>query len=168
LTDASGRKASVANAIIVLTMNVPTGKQGRRIGFGENAGAPQDARKEFEQNVVNGVKAQLRPELVNRLGHIVPFHELGQEDLRKIVEKILARLNQQLQPRQVEVSLAAKTYELIIARGFNPQYGARGMERTFEELIAQPLARKLLERNVTSGRILATAADNGAIEFTSA
>jgi ATP-dependent Clp protease ATP-binding subunit ClpC len=167
LTDASGRKASVANAVIVMTMNASGEAGTKHIGFGERD-APADSvasHQEFNLNLVNAVKALLRPELVNRIGHIVPFHSLSAQDIQRIIEKILGRLNQQLESRNLKLVLDSTAYEWVGSKGFHPEYGARGLERAFEEIIAQPLARKLLERDLISGKMLTATVGKDGVKF---
>ena len=161
LTDSQGRRASFAEAVIILTSNLGaqplSAGQGPAIGFDmaddEAAGtvASQGARQVDERRVMQAVARSLSPELVNRIRQVVVFHPLNEAVVRRIIDKIVDGLRDRLRERAVGVLLGESAYEVLMKVGFSRELGAREMERTVERLLAQPLARALLEGRVPEG-----------------
>ncbi|MCP4204122.1 MAG: ATP-dependent Clp protease ATP-binding subunit, partial [bacterium] len=167
LTDSRGRRASFRDAVIVLTSNLGSAPlqqtAGRRIGFSDDAGylsgsAKGDAasqeglrQAEYEEPFRTAVAQTLRPELLNRIQHMVVFKPLTQAVLRGIIDKILGGLRSRLSERNLDIELAESAYDLLVEEGFDRELGARNLERTIDRLLVQPLATALLEAHPTEG-----------------
>jgi ATP-dependent Clp protease ATP-binding subunit ClpA len=113
-----------------------------------------EARREIQIDLA--VKKHLRPELINRLSAVVKFHSLGIAEARLIVEKCLSVLNERLKERELDLYLQPETIEFLIQKGFSPEYGAREMERIFEQYITRPFAEEILDGSTDGvGRMVA-------------
>ena len=152
LTDASGRKCSFRNAVIILTSNLGSGELAakKEMGFGAKPEDAAEIQERMDERIKSAIKKHLRPELVNRLSSIVQFHQLAPAHIREIVGKCLAALNARLADRQMTVSLSPEVVDLLVKEGFSPEYGARELERTIERLVSKPLAEAILAGSIKS------------------
>ena len=148
LTDAMGDTVDFRHTIIILTSNV--GSKVRdltsSIGFGDkrpgeapDAGLGRDVRRALE--------AAYRPEFLNRIGRILVFRALSRQDMRRIAQRELGKVygREGLLEREILLEVDDGVLDLLLDRGFDPQYGARPLKRALEELVVLPLARTLLE-----------------------
>ena len=170
LTDARGRRVSFSETVIILTSNLGTRAEGpaRPIGLELGGAAAQDAKAEWEtyrRRIMDSVRGSLRPELLNRIGNVVFFYPLGEESVRRIIDKILGGLRSRLRDRGVDVELTDAAYALLMKEGFDPNFGAREMERTVERLLVEPLGKALLEGRFAQGATVHVDATDGALLF---
>ena len=160
LTDSRGRKASFRETVIILTSNLGSAAPVRKkMGFGGGA----DDADNLQARVAEAVRRHLRPELLNRISRTVVFNPLTREHVRAVAEKFIARLNARLAEQGVWLTLDESVYALLMERGYPPELGARPMERAIDSLIAQPLARVILEGGLR-GKIRVRASE-GAVVF---
>jgi ATP-dependent Clp protease ATP-binding subunit ClpC len=157
LTAASGRLVDFRMAIIVMTSNLGSGVT--RVGFGQPGATLADGS--------SAVREHFRPEFFNRLDYVVPFGTLSPEALRRIVELLLAKLEQRqglLRRRlRLEVSDAAKVR--LAELGWHPQYGARPLTRVIEEQIMTPIAVELSRRPKLTDQRVVVSAEGSAIKI---
>ena len=107
---------------------------------------------EDEKRRVNDViRAELRPELLNRIDEVVVFHSLGREELTRIVDIQLARLGKLLADKQFKLELNDRAKEAIGRAGYDPVYGARPLKRAVQRLVLDPLAIKVLQGDFAPG-----------------
>jgi len=163
LTDAQGRKCDFRDSVIILTSNLGSGAvKKRRMGFGmEEEGGGQDARATVEE----AIRKHMRPELVNRLTKIVCFNPLRIETTRAILGKLIDDLNLRLGDRGVSVCLDESAQELILQKGFSEEYGARNLERVFDQMLGTLIAEALLDGKFTAGKTIRLVATAGEIQF---
>ncbi len=157
LTDSKGRKCSFRETLIILTSNLGARQVAakKEMGFGAKPAGPGDIQAGRDEHIRAAIKSHLRPELVNRLSAIVSFHPLHPVHIREIVGKCLAALNARLAERQIVLSLSPEVIDLIVEEGFNPEYGARELERTIERRISKPLAEGILTGKIKAGIVAA-------------
>ncbi|HJE51346.1 MAG TPA: AAA family ATPase, partial [Tessaracoccus flavescens] len=142
LTDGQGRTVDFRNTLLIMTSNL-----------GSQFMADQALSLEEKRNSVMGVVRQaFRPEFLNRLDEVVLFEALTADELAKIVDIQLARLNRRLESRRivVEVSEAAKAW--LGEVGFDPVYGARPLRRLVQTTIEDRLAKGLLSGEIVDGQ----------------
>jgi ATP-dependent Clp protease ATP-binding subunit ClpA len=136
LTDASGRTADFRNTILILTSNAGARElSGQGLGFNPES---------TESRALDAVKKQFSPEFFNRLDAVISFHRLSDEVIIQIIDKAIEQLRMTLNPKKVtlKVSEAAKLW--LKAKGFDPAYGARPLERVVDREIKQKLVKELL------------------------
>jgi ATP-dependent Clp protease ATP-binding subunit ClpB len=97
------------------------------------------------------LQQHFRPEFLNRVDDIVVFNPLGREQLSRIVELRLEDLRRMLADRKISIELTDRARELIFARGYDVQYGARPLKRSIQRLVQDPLALKILDGEVLHG-----------------
>jgi ATP-dependent Clp protease ATP-binding subunit ClpA len=146
LTDNNGRKADFRNVIIIMTTNAGAETLNKRtIGF-------SNAREAGDE--MADIKRMFTPEFRNRLDAIVSFRALDSDIIMRVVDKFLIGLEQQLQEKKVEVSFSEALRAFLAKKGFDPQMGARPMQRLIQDTIRKALADELLfGRLVSGGRV---------------
>ena len=139
LTDNNGRKADFRNTVVVMTTNAGAREMAtRHIGF-DNAERTQDTSR-----AMAAIEKLFAPEFRNRLDAIVLFNGLSREVIRKVVDKEVRLLGEQLVERKVTVTISDAAREWLAEKGYDPQFGARPMARTVEENLKKPLAEFIL------------------------
>ena len=123
------------------------------MGFGA-APDDEDAAQALHARIADAIKRHLRPELRNRISRTVVFNPLSKENVREIAEKFIARLNERLNEQGLRLTVDESVYALLMREGYSPKFGARPMERAVEALIAQPLAKAILEGRAQHGQEL--------------
>ncbi|MBI2566088.1 MAG: ATP-dependent Clp protease ATP-binding subunit [Candidatus Schekmanbacteria bacterium] len=151
LHDAYGRVTDFRSMIIVMTSNLGAEK-GRAIGFGDAGGS---------NRYLSSVREFFRPELVNRLDHIVVFQPLTEEHVRAIATRELGLLGRRegLSRHHLKLTFTDGVRDLVVRRGFDPELGARPLQRAIERLVVAPLTRFLLQRPGLEARTLALECD---------
>ena len=139
LTDGQGRTVDFRNAVIILTSNL-----------GSQHVTGGDTQTE-ELRVREAIRAELRPELLNRIDEIVVFHSLGREELARIVEIQLGRLSKLLSDKQLKLELTDRAKQAVGKAGYDPVYGARPLKRALQRLVLDPLAMKVLKGDFKPG-----------------
>ncbi|MBA3780012.1 MAG: ATP-dependent chaperone ClpB [Chloroflexi bacterium] len=163
LTDGQGRTVDFRNSVVIMTSNV--GSQ-LITGFG---GSTEDAAYEqMKRQVTDALRLQFRPEFLNRIDEVIVFHALGDQELTRIVDLLLADLQRRLAEHELTVDLRPAARQLIAAEGHDPGYGARPLRRSIQRLVENPLARALLEGRFAPGSTIVVDADprSGTLLFT--
>jgi ATP-dependent Clp protease ATP-binding subunit ClpB len=158
LTDGHGRTVDFRNTVLVLTSNV--GSQ-----YIVDLGA--DQAEEMERRVMEALRAQFKPEFLNRVDDVIIYHQLSREHIGRIVVIQLERVRKLLEERRLELELTDEARQLLSDRGFDPHYGARPLKRVIQRMVQDPLAVKILEGAFPEGsKIVADARVSGeALEF---
>ncbi len=143
LTDSFGRNIDFRNTIIIMTSNIGAHLMREGGGVGFMASEAQTAEK-IRSGILDEVQRFFRPEFLNRLDEIVIFNSLRREDLYRIIDLELQKVEGRLRDRKLVLHLSDKARDYVLDRGYNPEYGARPLRRTIEKLIEDPLAEELL------------------------
>jgi ATP-dependent Clp protease ATP-binding subunit ClpB len=162
LTDGQGRTVDFKNTIIIMTSNIGS----PIIQEYYNAGklSTQD-NVEMERLVRVELKSHFRPEFLNRVDDIIVFHNLNEEQLSAIVEVQLQRLEKRLALQNLRIDLDKSAKKLLAKEGYDPQFGARPLKRTIQELLLDPLAMKLLDGELKPGDQVKVVARDGNLQF---
>lgn len=148
LTDSQGRKCSFRESVIILTSNLGMGGAPEKpfIGFSNGNAQEISADSAFYHRAEAAIKENLRPELINRLTKVVHFRPLDIHTAREIVEKLLKQLNERIADRGLTVELDDSAVNLIMKEGFNPECGARNLERVMDRMLGGTITERILER----------------------
>ena len=145
LTDAKGRFCDFTNTVVLFTSNLGV-REAMRAG---------DDNALREQIILDAVRANLRPELYNRIGQIIPFHPLGMDELRRIVTTQLGGLRRKLEDdREIQLQASAAAVDLLAELSYDPEYGARPAGRVLQREVLSPLAEILLEGDAVAGSVV--------------
>ena len=159
LTDNNGKKTDFRNIILIMTSNVGARDlQKARPGFA----ATIDALKGDDGPAF---KRLFSPEFRNRLDARIRFEPLKPEVMDSIVQKFIAELSEQLAARDVDLEVTSAAAARLVELGFDPQNGARPMDRAIEH-IRQPLADELLFGALVDGGRLKVDVEKGEFVFT--
>ena len=150
LTDGQGKIVDFRNTIIVMTSNIGAAKltkQAAKIGFKleDEAKKEETEYEEKRQEVIKELKEHLRPEFINRVDHIIVFNALNQVHIRKIVKTHLDELTKRLKTQGYDIDFDAKAINLLAAKGFDPEYGARPVRRVIQERVEDEIAEHILK-----------------------
>ena len=148
LTDAKGRTVDFKNTVLIMTSN---------LGSREIQDADGD-EEEVRDAVLQELRANFKPEFLNRVDDIVIFHQLSRDQIGQIIDVQLERLLAMLAERNIQLVLDDSARQLLAREGYDPNYGARPLKRAIQTLIQNPLAVKLLNGEVLPGhRVKVTA-----------
>ncbi|MBN1460009.1 MAG: ATP-dependent chaperone ClpB [Armatimonadetes bacterium] len=156
LTDGHGRTVDFKNTVLIMTSNL-----GSQWLADIESGEEETAR----QRVLQELRASFRPEFLNRVDEIIIFHQLGRDEIRRIVELQFSMLKRRLTERHIDVVLREGAQEVLVNEGYDPSYGARPLKRTIQRLVLDPLAVKVLEGSFHDGDTIAVDAKDGALVF---
>ena len=154
LTDGQGRTVDFKNTVIIMTSNIGSAAiaaSGARSGDAEY--------ESMKREVTETLRTQFRPEFLNRVDEVIVFHALTEADLERIVELLLADLDQRLARQDITIELTAAARALIVREGTDPAYGARPLKRTIQRLVENPLARALVSGEFKPGDRVTADAD---------
>jgi ATP-dependent Clp protease ATP-binding subunit ClpC len=140
LTDAKGRTADARNAIFIMTSNIAVDKHNKKIGFGN-----QD-NMNLKATVLQEVKKYFRTEFINRIDEIVIFGSLSEESVKQILRPMVAEICANVQTKHnVILTIGEEVEQFVAQAGYSPEYGARELRRTVEQLIQIPLSSLILD-----------------------
>ena len=143
ITDGQGRTVDFKNAILILTSNL--GSDVILEGI-DRDGCVTDSARDV---VMQLLKQSFRPEFINRLDEIVFYRPLTNDDLKQIVDLLIADLNKRLAARQLKVSVTDAAKEFIVNEGSDPLYGARPLKRYLQSKVETLLARKIIASDIS-------------------
>jgi ATP-dependent Clp protease ATP-binding subunit ClpA len=137
LTDNNGRKADFRHIVLIMTTNAGALElSARRVGFGAEASGPGNARSAIEKT--------FSPEFRNRLDSWVAFEGLPPEIIRRVVDKLVKELADQLGEKKIALELTEEGRVWLAEHGFDRTMGARPMARLIQNEVKKPLAEKIL------------------------
>lgn len=143
ITSQSGKTASARNAYLIFTSNLGAAEMERpAIGFGNSERTDEDKE---------AVKKWFAPEFRNRLDAIMNFNKLSKENMAKILDKFISKLNALTTPKNVSVVLDQSAKDWLIDRGFDRAMGARPLDRVIQENIKKQLSKEMLFGKLKSG-----------------
>ena len=143
LTDGQGRTVDFRNTIIILTSNL-----GSQYLVDLPDGKSVDTVRD---SVMGEVRANFRPEFLNRLDEIILFHRLGREQMGAIVDIQIKHLERLLKDREVTLSLDEAARAWLADKGYDPIYGARPLKRVIQKQVQDRLATMILEGAIADG-----------------
>ncbi len=149
LTDGQGRTVDFKNTVLIMTSNIPV-----------PAGLT-DAQLRTE------LVGHFKPEFINRLDDVVPFHALTREQLSEIVDVQVAHVIERVAERGVTVTLTDDARQLLGNLGYDPAYGARPLRRVIQKQLIDRLALSLLKGEIRSGDTVLVDASGGELTFES-
>ncbi|MER8382749.1 MULTISPECIES: ATP-dependent chaperone ClpB [unclassified Mesorhizobium] len=159
LTDGQGRTVDFRNTLIIMTSNLGA-------EYLVNLGEDQDVDV-VRDEVMNVVRASFRPEFLNRIDEVILFHRLRRQDMGRIVEIQLKRLENLLVDRKIALSLDQEAIDWLAAKGYDPAYGARPLKRVMQKELQDPLAEKILLGEILDGSTVKVTAGSDRLNFRS-
>lgn len=167
LTDSLGRKVDFRNTIIIMTSNIGSRQLkdfGQGVGFSTNAklsGAEAYSRSVIE----TALKRAFAPEFLNRIDDVVVFNSLKKEDIFKIIDIELKQLFSRIQNLGYTINLTDEAKEFIAEKGFDPNFGARPLNRAIQKFLEDPIAEEILKGELAEGDTLEVGFDKETSEI---
>jgi ATP-dependent Clp protease ATP-binding subunit ClpB len=157
LTDGQGRTVDFKNTLIIMTSNL-----------GSEYLAAQAEGEDIEAarpHVMDAVRRHFRPEFLNRIDEIILFRRLGRQQMDAIVKIQLARVEQRLADRRINLAVDASALHWLGERGYDPVYGARPLKRVIQKELVDPIAKRLLAGEIKDGEVVSVSAGEGGLEI---
>ncbi|MFP4330020.1 MAG: ATP-dependent chaperone ClpB [Spirochaetaceae bacterium] len=155
LTDGQGRLVDFRNTIVILTSNLGS-------DLILNAGEIS----EVEGQVRELLHRTFKPEFLNRLDEIIMYERLGKEELTRIVDLELRRVEARLAESRIKLLVTDTAKKLLAEAGFDPAFGARPLKRAIQTHLQNPLAKHLIRGDYGDGATIKVDADSQALSFT--
>ena len=159
MTDGQGRTVDFKNTVIVMTSNL--GSQMIQQMSGNDY-------QVIKLAVMGEVKAQFRPEFVNRIDEIVVFHALDEKNIASIARKQIGLLEKRLAKMEIRLEVSDAAVKRIAEAGFDPVYGARPLKRAIQSELENPLAKRILEGGFAAKDTVRIDVEKGALRFAKA
>ncbi len=148
LTDSQGHVVDFRNTVIIMTSNVGVRplEEERGIGFREVEFNPDDpkAYEAMKNKMLSEMKKLFRPEFLNRVDEVIVFHHLTKEEIHKIVDLMIDRLNEQAARSRIHIEITDAVRNYLAKEGYAPDMGARPLRRAVQKYIEDPLSEEVL------------------------
>ncbi|MBI3911797.1 MAG: ATP-dependent Clp protease ATP-binding subunit, partial [Armatimonadetes bacterium] len=172
LTDAHGRTVNFKNTVVIMTSNVGARDitQGRDIGGFRGSEPRQERQTErayesMRHRVMDELKRTFRPEFLNRVDDVIVFHQLSHEEIKQIVDLMLAQVNKQLTAQGMALVCTEEVKDHLAQEGFDIAYGARPLRRAVQRMIEDPLSEEVLLGRFSDGDAIRAELVDGKIIF---
>ncbi|MCS7077580.1 MAG: ATP-dependent Clp protease ATP-binding subunit [Bacteroidia bacterium] len=157
LTDSMGRKVDFKNTVIIMTSNVGARELknfGKTIGF-----APEDKEREAQQDnlkrtIQNALRKVFAPEFLNRIDDAIVFNPLEKEHIIQIIDLALNKMFKRLEALNYKIEVTHAVKEFLAEKGYDPQYGARPLNRAIQKYLEDPIAEEILKSSLKEGDLL--------------
>jgi len=159
LTDSQGRTVDFKNTLLIMTSNIGSPH------LVEEASETGEIAERVRKKVMAELRAQFRPEFLNRVDDIVLFKPLTLAEIERIVELQLELLRDRLAERHIELELSEAAKEHIAREGYDPVYGARPLKRFLQRQVETPLSRKLVRGEVSDRHRVTVDFEAGKLTF---
>jgi ATP-dependent Clp protease ATP-binding subunit ClpC len=156
LTDGLGRKVDFRNTIIIMTSNIGVRDLkdfGSGIGFVTKAKADSD-EEQMKATIKKSLKKAFSPEFLNRLDDVIVFNSLSREHIHKIIDITLSDLYTRVEELGYKIELTGKAKDFLSEKGYDPQYGARPLNRAIQKYLEDPVAEEILKGELAEGGTL--------------
>lgn len=150
LTDSTGDKVNFKNTIIIMTSNVGT-RQLSEFGTGIGFKDQSDGDEAAEQVIRKALNKRFAPEFLNRIDKIVTFNQLKKQDIRKITDLELSKLDKRLENLNIRVQYSDKARDFVAEKGFDPKLGARPLKRAIAQYIEEMITDGIISGEVQPG-----------------
>jgi ATP-dependent Clp protease ATP-binding subunit ClpB len=158
LSDNHGHTVDFTNTIIVMTSNIGS----QLIQEITRSGGSEE---EMRQGVMEALEGKFLPEFLNRIDEVIVFHPLKREQIRRIVDLQISRLQKQLEQNDLHLDVTETARNEIANRGYDPTYGARPLKRVIQQQLQNPLATELLRGRFTPGSTIRIDFQDGEFTF---
>ncbi|MCU0267141.1 MAG: ATP-dependent Clp protease ATP-binding subunit [Acidimicrobiales bacterium] len=153
LTDSQGRSVDFRNTVLIMTSNLGTQDLRKaNIGFGKADEAV--SYEKMKEKVNDALKQHFRPEFLNRIDETIVFHELSKDEVTRIVDLMIRRVQAQLEGQGIGLELSEAAKLLLADRGYDPTLGARPLRRAIQRLVEDPLSERLLWKEFRAGETI--------------
>ena len=151
LTDGQGHVVDFRNTVLIMTSNLGTKYVSKSGPVGYNLPNVEPEDREAQRNIQKELKDTFRPEFINRVDEIITFSPLSLEDMVKIVDLQMAEVWERLNEHRISVEITDAAREWLANVGYNPDFGARPLQRAIQKHLESPFSIKLLSGEFNKG-----------------
>jgi ATP-dependent Clp protease ATP-binding subunit ClpC len=145
LTDNVGRVVDFKNTILIMTTNIGAEQIMGRTNFGFMKKDEESTYEKMKETLKQEMERSFRPEFLNRVDDIIVFRSLTKPDMKNIIGIELSKVEKRLKEKGLLLILTEEAKDLLIDKGYSPEFGARPLRRAIEHLLEDPLAEELLK-----------------------
>ena len=153
LTDGLGRRVDFRNTIIIMTSNIGVRDLkdfGAGIGFATQS-KKQNMDEIMKSTIQSALKKAFSPEFLNRLDDVIVFNSLEREHIHKIIDLSLSKLFVRITDLGYKVKLTEKAKDFLAEKGYDPQFGARPLNRAIQKYLEDAVAEEILKGEIEEG-----------------
>lgn len=171
LSDAKGRKIDFTNTIVIMTSNIGAEKLQKEANFGFHATNKSDfddldsLHEANRDKVLDELKKQMRPELLNRIDKIIVFRALTKRDILQIVDLQIHDLRNRLQRKGIGLELTKAGKQYLLEHGYDAKNGVRPLRRLIQDTLEDHIALQLLDEQYNTGDIVHVSAKQGELAY---
>jgi ATP-dependent Clp protease ATP-binding subunit ClpC len=165
LTDSVGRVVNFRNTVILMTSNVGSDTIKRTSSLGFSPITDENTYERMREKILDESKRVFRPEFLNRLDDVIVFRAFTKADLVQILKLEVEKVLERLRKKNLKLELDDKATDLLVEKGYDPQYGARPMRRAVERFFEDPLAEEILKGALHEGEAIHVSADKDKLVF---
>lgn len=172
LTDAKGRKIDFTNTIVIMTSNIGAERLQKEASLGFQAVRTSDLddldalHEANKDKVLDRLKKEMRPELLNRIDKIVVFRALTRKDIFRIIDLQIDELKSRLQKQGLSVQLTPGAKQYLLEHGYDAKNGVRPLRRLIQDTIEDQMALELLDNKYAKGDIVHVGTKNDELVYT--
>ncbi|RSI45410.1 Negative regulator of genetic competence ClpC/MecB [Streptococcus sanguinis] len=159
LTDSKGRTIDFKNTILIMTSNIGSQQ------ILESLKSKQGLTAETQDEVLSLLQHSFRPEFLNRIDETVIFNPLRAEDMVNIVKIMVRQLQERLKQQKIQLHLSEEVYAFLAQQGYQPEFGARPIQRSIMRYLETPLARYLVKNKETTEMTVHVSLKDGQLDF---
>lgn len=159
LTDSKGRTIDFKNTILIMTSNIGSQQ------ILESLKSEQGLTSETQEEVLSLLQHSFRPEFLNRIDETVIFNPLRAEDMVNIVKIMVRQLQERLELQKIQLHLREEVYAFLAQQDYQPEFGARPIQRSIMRYLETPLARYLVENKETTEMTVHASLKDGQLDF---
>ncbi len=155
LTDGQGRTVDFKNTVLIMTSNVGS----------QSILDPKMSADDKQEAVLEALRAQFRPEFLNRVDEVVIYNSLGENQIAGIVKVQLKAVEERLKAKRIQVDFSKEAIDWLAKKGYDPVYGARPLKRVIQTELLNPIAKDLISGNFKGGDTLQVKLQGSALKF---
>ena len=158
LTDAQGRTVDFKNSVVIMTSNLGADRI-------QSHARRKESFDELKEDLMQLLRAHFRPEFLNRIDEIIVFRSLSREQVVDITRLMLDRVARRLRAQRIDVSFTDEAVGHLADAGFDPEFGARPLQRTIQRLVENQLSRMLLDGSLNESDSVTVRLKDGRLDF---
>jgi ATP-dependent Clp protease ATP-binding subunit ClpC len=151
LTDGQGRVVDFRNTVLIMTSNLGTEFDARSGSLGFHTGGEDASVREAQEKVERALKDTFRPEFINRIDEVIIFSRLSEEHMQEIVELQMKQVRERLAEHGITVNVTEGARTWLAKVGYDPDFGARPLQRALQKHVESPLSIKILQGEFEDG-----------------
>jgi ATP-dependent Clp protease ATP-binding subunit ClpC len=166
LTDSFGRHIDFRNVVLIMTSNIGANLIKNSTGLSFSKSGKEQGVDKMRDMIMGEVERHFRPEFINRLDEIVIFNQLTRDDMQRIVENELRKVNVRMRQKGHDLIVEQPVIDWLIEKSFHEDFGARPLKRGIEKLLEDPLSEQVLKGALETPYTITATMKDGDVDFT--